>query len=74
MLRVKLVSSKTKLLGYATPSKKHLLELAKIVNPVTIPVCHVLISGKSSACSWFQQIRFLCLLQEWFLAVLGQNT
>ena len=34
--RVKLVSSKTKLLGYATPSKKHLVELAKIVNPVTI--------------------------------------
>ena len=34
--RVKLVPAKTKLLGYSTPTKKHLLYLAKIVNPVTI--------------------------------------
>ena len=34
--RVKLVTSKTKLLGYSTSRKKHLLDLAKLVNPVTI--------------------------------------
>ena len=34
--RVKLFPSKTKLLGYSSPNKKHLLYLAKIVNPVTI--------------------------------------
>ena len=34
--RVKLVPSKTKLLGYSTSSKKHLLEHAKLINPITI--------------------------------------
>ena len=34
--RVKLVPAKTKLLGYSTPSRKHLLYLANVVNPVTI--------------------------------------
>ena len=34
--RVKLVPSKTKLLGYSTPHKKHLLDHAKLINPVTI--------------------------------------
>ena len=34
--RVKLVPSKTKLLGYCTPSTKHLLDHAKLINPVAI--------------------------------------
>ena len=34
--RVKLVPDKTKLLGYATPRKKHLLDQAVLVNPLTI--------------------------------------
>ena len=33
---VKLVPTKTKLLGYACPNKKHLLDLAKVVNPITV--------------------------------------
>ena len=34
--RVKLVPSKTKLLGYSSPSTKHLLDHAKVVNPLSI--------------------------------------
>ena len=34
--RVKLVPSKTKLLGYSTASTKHLLDHAKVVNPLSI--------------------------------------
>ena len=34
--RVKLVPTKTKLLGYSTSNNKHLLDLAELVNPVTI--------------------------------------
>ena len=34
--RVQLVPSKTKLLGYSTTRKKHLLDHARIINPVTI--------------------------------------
>ena len=34
--RVKLVPSKTKLLGFSTPSNKHLVDHAKLINPITI--------------------------------------
>ena len=34
--RVKLVASKTKLLGYANPGQQHLIDHAKLINPVTV--------------------------------------
>ena len=34
--RVLLVPSKTKLIGYSTAKQKHLLDHAKLINPVTI--------------------------------------